>query len=93
MISHYCYRKLKDCAERIIASCETRTVYWINSRCSFSGDDDELIGAYSANRTLADLLSQMVEDFEEWVRVSPSRLDIVKRKPAQRQTGDPEDGK
>lgn len=80
MISSYVYRKLHDIATRIISSGETHTVYWINSRCSFIGDDDEMLGTYSPNRTLGDLVSQLVEDFEEWWRTNPARLDSAKRK-------------
>ena len=91
MISPYVYRKLHSIALRLVASGETRTVYWINSRCSFRGDNDEILGTYSGSRSLADLLTQMGEDFEEWVRLSPARLDGVKRR-RPRPTGDPEDG-
>lgn len=83
MISHYVYTKLRDVAERIIAGCETKTVYWINSRCSFHGDDDEMLGTYSANRTLGDLLEQLIQDFESWFECNPARLDSVKRKRTQ----------
>lgn len=82
MISHYVYNKLRDIAARIVSGSETRTVYWINSRCSFTGDDDEMLGTYSANRTVGDLLEQLIEDFESWFECNPTRCDIVRRKPA-----------
>jgi UDP-N-acetylmuramyl tripeptide synthase len=80
MISNYVHGKLHEIAVRIIANGETRTVYWINSRCSLHGDDDEIIGTYSANRTLGDLLEQLIQDFETWFECNPARLDSTKRK-------------
>lgn len=86
MISIYVHGKLRDIAARIIASRETHTVYWINSRCSFQGDDDEMLGTYSANRSLGDLLEQLIEDFESWFECNPARLDSVKRKQPNRRS-------